>query len=84
MTTRKATEDVLARTEVEREIGDVLFEEGLIGPETDAVAVGRKVLAALAKTVEFETGTSKDPDRQVVPMRRAVITGPWLVDPTQI
>jgi hypothetical protein len=46
--------------------------------------VGRKVQNALFKTVEFETGTSKDPDRQAVAMRRLVITTAWEVDPDGI
>jgi hypothetical protein len=79
---RKANEDVLARTEAERQIGDVLEREGLIDSSThEPTEVGRKVLNALAKTVEFETGTSKDPDRQAVAMRRLVITTAWEVDP---
>jgi hypothetical protein len=79
---RRTNEDVLARTEAERQIGDVLEREGLIDSSThEPTAVGRTVLNALAKAVEFETGTSKDPDRNAVAMRRLVITTAWEVDP---
>lgn len=79
---RKANEDVLARTEAERQIGDVLEREGLIDSSAyEPIAAGRAVLNALGKAVEFETGTSKDPDRNAVAMRRLVITTPWEVDP---
>jgi hypothetical protein len=82
---RKATEDVLARTEAERQIGDVLEREGLIDGSThEPTEVGRAVLNALGRFVEFETGTSKDPDRQAVAMRRLVTTGPWEVDPNGV
>lgn len=82
---RKATEDVLARTEAERQIGDVLEAEGLIDSSTyELAAAGRAVLNALGRFVEFETGTSKDPDRQAVAMRRLVITTAWEVDPNGV
>lgn len=82
---RKATEDVLARTEAERQIGDVLESEGLIDSSThEPTEVGRAVLNALGKAVEFETGTSKDPDRNAVAMRRLVITTAWEVDPNGV
>jgi hypothetical protein len=82
---RKANEDVLARTEAERQIGDILEAESLIDSSTyEPTAVGKSVLDALGKAVEFETGTSKDPDRQAVAMRRLVITGAWEVDPNGV
>lgn len=78
---RKATEDVLARTEAERQIGDALEALGLIDSSThEPTEAGLKLLGIIGKAVEFERGTSKDPDKEVVPMRRIVITGPWQVD----
>jgi hypothetical protein len=82
---RKATEDVLARTEAERYVGDELKALELINSSTqEPTDAGRQLLGQIAKTVEFETGTSKDPDRNVVPMRRLVITTGWTVDPNGV
>ena len=82
---RKAQDDLMARTEAERVVGDELEATGLINSEVhEPTAVGKTLLDRMAKTVEFETGTSKDPDRNTVPMRRLVITGPWTVDPDGI
>lgn len=79
---RKAQEDVLARTEAERFIGDELEATGLIDSSAnEPTEAGKRLLDQVAKAVEFERGTSKDPDRNTVPMRRLVITGPWTVDP---
>lgn len=83
MATRKVTDDALARTAAERAIGEILIDEGFVPIEAspEPGEMGRRVLGVLAKAVQFETGESKDPDRQVVPMRRLVITGVWEVDP---
>jgi hypothetical protein len=79
---RKANEDVLARTEAERLVGDEMEALGLIDSSAnEPVDAGRRLLNQIGKTVEFETGTSKDPDRNAVAMRRLVITTPWEVDP---
>jgi hypothetical protein len=82
MATRKATEDVLARTEAERAVGDELEALGLIDSAlNEPTEAGRKLLDQIGMYVQFETGDSKDPDKNIVPMRRIVITGPWRVDP---
>lgn len=78
---RKAQEDVLARSEAERVVGDEMEAVGLIGGDTLPAEAGRLLLNRVAKAVEFEHGTSKDPDKNTVPMRRLVITGPWVVNP---
>lgn len=83
MATRKAQDDVLARTESERELAAVLVDEGVVSVD-EAIDVARKVLGVLAKAVQFETATSKDPDRNIVANRRLVITGPWTVDPNGV
>jgi hypothetical protein len=85
MATRKAEEDVLARTEAERKIGEELQSLGLIDDTTNETAgLARELLNVLAKAVQFETGTSKDPDRNEVPMRRLVLTFNWEVDPSRV
>lgn len=82
MAKRKVEDDVLARGAAEREIGEALIAEG-IASETDVPAeLGRRVLGRTAQAVQFEIGESTDPDRRKVAMRRLVITGPWMVDPT--
>jgi hypothetical protein len=84
MATRKVEDDVMARTEAERVIGDALAEAGLTDAGDSATEEGRTVLGLIAKAVQFEKGESKDPDRHVVGMRRLVITGPWTVDPDAV
>lgn len=79
---RKTQEDVLARTAAERYVGDQMEAAGLIDSSASEPAeAGRQLLAQVAKTVEFERGLSRDPDRKEVPMRRMVITTGWEVDP---
>lgn len=79
---RKAQEDALARTEAERLVGGQLEDLNLIdNGEVEPTEAGRQLLSQVAKTVEFERGTSRDPDRNTVPMRRLVITTGWVVDP---
>lgn len=81
MATRKTQDDALARTEAERWVGEELESTGLIDSDTDEPTVaGRTLLNQIAKTVEYERGTSKDPDRNEVPMKRLVITTNWVVD----
>lgn len=77
---RKATEDALARTAAERFVGEELVDCQIV-EELDGIEPAGRLLGQVAKTVEFERGTSKDPDKNTVPMRRLVITGPWEVDP---
>lgn len=80
---RKAQEDVLARTEAERFVGDAMEAAGIIDSTVmEPAETGRLLLDHVAAAVEFETGISKDPERKPVAMRRLVITGPWVVDPT--
>lgn len=82
---RKAQDDPMARTEAERFVGDALEATELIDSTVVEPTTGGKILLdQVAKAVEFERGTSKDPDRNTVPMRRLVITGPWMVDPDGI
>jgi hypothetical protein len=83
MATRKATEDVMARTEAERILAEEMSAVGVAGDE-EVLAAAREVLGQLAETVEYERGTSVDPDRKKVPMRRLVTTGPWLIDPDAV
>lgn len=86
MAKRKAEEDVLARTAAERELGEILIDQGFapIESDPDPAEMGRRALSVFAKAVQFETGESTDPDRQKVAMRRVVITGPWEVDPEAV
>jgi hypothetical protein len=82
MARRKATDDVMARTEAERVLGNEMEATGTIdSTNIEPAEAGRRVLDQVAAAVEFETGVSKDPDGKQVPMRRLVITGPWTVDP---
>lgn len=82
MAKRKVEDDVMARTAAERAIGDVMEATGVIDSSTnEPTEAGRLVLGELARAVQFEKATSKDPDGVVVPQRRIVITGPWEVDP---
>lgn len=78
---RKAQDDVMARGAAERLIADYLDLEDAMTPFADGGAGNVRGLVGEFKAVEFERGTSKDPDKQVVPMRRVVLTGPWEVDP---
>lgn len=73
---RKATDDVMAREAAEALLYDRLDEQEAADPRGTA-----KAIVGEFKAAEFETGTSKDPDRNAVPMRRLVLTGPWVIDP---
>lgn len=75
---RKTQDDVMARSVAESQMADLLTDQCGVAPDDHEAA---KALVGHFKAVEFERGTSKDPDKQVVPMRRVVLTGPWEVDP---
>lgn len=80
---RKAQDDALARTEAERVIGDELESSGVIDSNThEPTEAGRRILAQIAKAVEFETITKRVGDEEIA-LRRLVITGPWEVDPAR-
>jgi hypothetical protein len=77
---RKATEDVLARTEAERQIGDKLEAHGLIDSvRNEPTEVGRAVVDGF-RAAEFEKTIRRVGDEDIH-LRRLVITGPWEVDP---
>lgn len=72
---RKANEDVLARTAVERMVGD------LIAPSTDGEVDGlAKSVVGAFEAVEFERVVKTVGDEQIA-LRRPVLTGAWEVDP---
>lgn len=75
---RKANEDVLARTAVERMVGDI------IAPNTDG-EVDRlaKTVVSVFKAVEFERVVKTVGDEQIA-LRRPLLTGAWEVDPDSI
>lgn len=81
MAIRKATEDVLARTQAEREVVQKLEAEGLFAGTGDGPVTTGQTLLSEFPTVEFETGVSRMPGGEKVAVRRLVITGPWVVDP---
>lgn len=77
---RKANEDVLARTEGERKVGDLLEACGLIDSDAhEPTEVGRAVVDGF-RAVEFETTVRKVGDEDIR-LRRLLFTGPWEVDP---
>lgn len=77
---RRTQDDAMARTAVEREIGDVLEREGLIdSAANEPTAVGKAVVDTFP-AVEFETVT-KTVGPEKIALRRAVLTGAWEVDP---
>lgn len=78
---RKAQDDVMARGAAERMLSDLIDEDTV---SREGALQMAKDLVGEFKAVEFERGTSKDPDKQIVPMRRVVLTGPWEVDPDAV
>lgn len=78
---RRALDDVLARTEAERVVGDELEATGLINSSTHEPTAAGKALLDSFKAVEFEKASRKVGDEELR-LRRLVITGPWEVDPT--
>jgi hypothetical protein len=78
---RKAQDDVMARTDAERSVGDELEATGLINSSANEPAEAGRVLLGMFKAIEFETTSRKVGDEELR-LRRLVITGPWEVDPT--
>lgn len=81
---RKTKNDALARTEAEREIGDLLMGApiGAYADSGDARRDAEFVVSSF-KAAEFETVTRKVGDEEIA-LRRVVMTGPWMVDPTAV
>jgi len=77
---RKAQDDAMARTQAERDLGELLTSASSEEDFERAQQVARETLGAFP-AVEFERGTGRTPDGQKIEQRRVVITGPWVVDP---
>jgi hypothetical protein len=84
MAMRKAQDDAMARTQAERDLGDLFASNGhSVGSYDEDVTAARGLLSNFP-AVEFERGTGRTPDGQKVAQRRVVITGPWVVDPDAV
>ena len=79
---RKATEDVLARTEAERMVADNALVPGEQGAENEMEAARR--IVGVFEAVEFETAVSKVRGGQEINVRRLVLTSSWEVDPNGV
>lgn len=73
-------EDVLARTEAERMLAD-LIDDGEVHEFTSKAAAEAKGILDAFPAVQYDTTVSKARGTEVK-LRRLVITGPWEVDIT--
>lgn len=82
-TTTPSTErdDQLARSAVERLIGDLIGERHR-RLDDETIIRDARALLNMFPTVEYETTTRRTPLGEVK-LRRAVVTGPWEVDPSE-